>query len=67
MVALYPPGSDGLHPCLYQPHARRRAESNTGIQLLEPIFETLIGIPVYQEQIMRAAMELAGIHAVEVR
>ena len=31
---------------------------------LEPIFKETYGIPIYQEQIMRAAVELGGYTAV---
>jgi DNA polymerase III subunit alpha len=34
---------------------------------LEPIFQETYGIPVYQEQIMRAAVELAGYTMSDVR
>ena len=43
--------------------ARRR--SSYRHPLLEPIFSETYGIPIYQEQIMRAAMELAGYTASE--
>ncbi len=59
MVALYRPG-----PMEYIPAYLRRMHGEEAIQyrhpLLEPIFKETYGIPVYQEQLMFAAMQLAG-------
>ncbi|NLG96241.1 MAG: DNA polymerase III subunit alpha [Chloroflexi bacterium] len=59
MVALYRPG-----PLEFIPTYIKRMHGEEQIQYrhpkLEPIFKETYGIPVYQEQIMRAAVELAG-------
>ena len=60
MVALYRPGPDELHPRLHRPHARQGRRWSTGTLRMAPIFDSTFGIPVYQEQLMRAAVELAG-------
>jgi DNA polymerase-3 subunit alpha len=64
MVALYRPGPMQFIPdyiaCMHgekQPFYRH--------EKLKPIFEETYGIPVYQEQIMTAAMELGGYTAAE--
>ncbi|MFN2302341.1 MAG: DNA polymerase III subunit alpha, partial [Anaerolineales bacterium] len=64
MIALYRPGPMKFIPeyihCLHQevtPSYRHPA--------LEPIFKDTFGIPIYQEQIMQAAMQLAGYEASE--
>ena len=62
MVALYRPG-----PMDFIPSYIRRMHGEEAIThrhtILEPIFEETFGIPVYQEQIMSAAMDLAGYDA----
>ncbi|MFH2039309.1 MAG: DNA polymerase III subunit alpha, partial [Chloroflexota bacterium] len=59
MVALYRPGPMAFIPnyidCM---HGRKPTEYRH--ESLRPIFESTYGIPVYQEQLMRAAVELAG-------
>jgi DNA polymerase-3 subunit alpha len=62
MIALYRPGPMQFIPayinCLHQkekPSYRHPA--------LTPIFKDTFGIPIYQEQIMQAAMQLAGYDA----
>ena len=59
MVALYRPG-----PMDFIPSYIKRMHGEEVIDYrhpsLEPIFSDTYGIPVYQEQIMRAAVELAG-------
>ncbi len=59
MVALYRPG-----PMDFIPSYIRRMHGEEKIEYrhpaLAPIFSDTYGIPVYQEQIMRAAVELAG-------
>ncbi len=59
MVALYRPG-----PMQFIPHYINRLLGREKIEydhpLLEPIFSETYGVPVYQEQIMMAAMTLAG-------
>jgi DNA polymerase-3 subunit alpha len=64
MIALYRPGPMKFIPeyirCLHnevRPSYRHPA--------LEPIFKDTFGIPIYQEQIMQAAMQLAGYEASE--
>lgn len=64
MVALYRPG-----PMDHIPTYIRRMHGEEEItyrhQLLEPIFKETYGIPIYQEQLMIAAMNLAGYTASE--
>ncbi len=59
MVALYRPG-----PLEFIPRyiARMHGEEEVSYRhpAMKPIFEDTYGIPIYQEQIMRAAVELAG-------
>ncbi len=59
MVALYRPGPLEFIPTyINRMHEREQVEYRH--PSLEPIFKETFGIPVYQEQIMSAAMELAG-------
>jgi DNA polymerase-3 subunit alpha len=64
MVALYRPG-----PMQFIPHYINRLLGREKIEydhpLLEPIFRETYGVPIYQEQIMMAAMTLAGYTAAE--
>lgn len=59
MVALFRPG-----PMEFIPKYIRRMHKEEPVELahpdLEPIFEDTYGIAVYQEQVMRAAMDVAG-------
>ncbi|HSG45507.1 MAG TPA: DNA polymerase III subunit alpha, partial [Anaerolineales bacterium] len=59
MVALYRPG-----PMAFIPDYIARMNGEQDVQYrhpkMEPIFNDTYGIPVYQEQLMRAAVELAG-------
>jgi DNA polymerase-3 subunit alpha len=59
MVALYRPG-----PLEFIPSYIRRMHSEEQVTYRhpkqEPIFKETYGIPIYQEQIMRAAVDLAG-------
>ncbi|MFN3490997.1 MAG: DNA polymerase III subunit alpha, partial [Anaerolineales bacterium] len=59
MVALYRPG-----PMAFIPDYISRMHGTQAVKYLhpamKPIFEDTYGIPVYQEQLMRAAVELAG-------
>lgn len=59
MVALYRPGPMQFIPDYI---ARMHGEAETSYRhpAMEPIFKDTYGIPVYQEQLMRAAVELAG-------
>ncbi|NJC98728.1 MAG: hypothetical protein FIB03_20745 [Anaerolineae bacterium] len=59
MVALYRPGPMAFIPD-YIARMNGEAEVEYRHPKLEPIFEDTYGIPVYQEQLMRAAVELAG-------
>jgi len=59
MVALYRPGPMQHIPD-YIEGKHKRKEVKYLHPLLKPILETTYGIPVYQEQIMRIAQELAG-------
>ncbi|MDF1524611.1 MAG: DNA polymerase III subunit alpha, partial [Trueperaceae bacterium] len=64
MVALFRPG-----PMEFIPSYIRRMHGEEEVSYLhpalEPIFDETYGIPVYQEQIMRAAVELAGFSAAQ--
>ncbi|RME06011.1 MAG: DNA polymerase III subunit alpha [Anaerolineae bacterium] len=64
MISLYRPG-----PMEFIPQYIRRMHGEEPVTYLhpalEPIFAETYGIPVYQEQIMRAAVELAGYTASE--
>ena len=64
MVALYRPG-----PMDFIPHYIRRMHGEEKVTYLhpdlEPLFEETYGRPVYQEQLMFAAMDLAGYSAEE--
>ena len=59
MVALFRPG-----PMEFIPDYISRMHGEEAVEYrhpaLEPIFKDTYGIPMYQEQIMRAAVELAG-------
>ncbi|MBK8782581.1 MAG: DNA polymerase III subunit alpha [Anaerolineales bacterium] len=59
MVALYRPG-----PMAFIPDYISRMHGESEVEYrhpaMEPIFKDTFGIPVYQEQLMRAAVELAG-------
>ncbi|MCC6300106.1 MAG: DNA polymerase III subunit alpha [Anaerolineales bacterium] len=59
MVALYRPG-----PMQFIPDYIARMHGEADVEYrhpsLQPIFQDTFGIPVYQEQLMRAAVELAG-------
>ena len=59
MVALYRPG-----PMAFIPDYIARMHGEAPVEYrhpaLAPIFQDTFGIPVYQEQLMRAAVELAG-------
>jgi len=59
MVALFRPGPMEFIPdYISRMHGESLAEYRH--PSLEPIFRSTFGIPVYQEQLMRAAVELAG-------
>ncbi|MBL8096231.1 MAG: DNA polymerase III subunit alpha [Anaerolineales bacterium] len=59
MISLYRPG-----PLEFIPNYIKRMHGEEQVEYqhpsLEPIFKETYGIPVYQEQIMRAAVDLAG-------
>jgi DNA polymerase-3 subunit alpha len=59
MVALYRPGPMAFIPD-YIARMHGDAEVEYRHPALQPIFQDTFGIPVYQEQLMRAAVELAG-------
>ena len=59
MVALYRPGPMQFIPS-YIARMHGEEEPEYRHESLRPIFESTYGIPVYQEQLMRAAVELAG-------
>jgi DNA polymerase-3 subunit alpha len=59
MVALYRPGPMDFIPD-YISRMHGEAEVEYRHPALEPIFGDTYGIPLYQEQLMRAAIELAG-------
>jgi len=59
MVALYRPGPMAFIPD-YIARMHGEAEVEYRHPALEPIFQDTFGIPVYQEQLMRAAVDIAG-------
>jgi DNA polymerase III subunit alpha len=59
MVALYRPGPMAFIPD-YIARMHGEAEVEYRHPALKPIFDSTYGIPVYQEQLMRAAIDLAG-------
>jgi len=59
MVALYRPGPMAFIPD-YIARMHGEAEVEYRHPAMAPIFQDTYGIPVYQEQLMRAAVELAG-------
>lgn len=59
MVALYRPGPMAFIPD-YIARMHGEAEVEYRHPAMEPIFKDTYGIPVYQEQLMRAAVEIAG-------
>ncbi len=64
MVALYRPGPlDFIPSYIKRMHGEEQVEYRH--PSMEPIFKDTYGIPIYQEQIMRAAVELAGYTASE--
>lgn len=64
MVALFRPGPMDFIP-LYIKRMHNEEPVTYDHPLLEPIFKETYGIPIYQEQIMFAAMDLAGYTASE--
>ncbi len=64
MVALYRPGPMDFIPT-YIRRMHGEEEVSYRHEALESIFEETYGIPVYQEQIMFAAMEIAGYSAAD--
>ena len=59
MVALYRPGPMDFIPS-YIKRMHGEEEITYRHEALEPIYEETFGIPVYQEQIMHSAVEIAG-------
>jgi DNA polymerase-3 subunit alpha len=59
MVALYRPGPMAFIPD-YIARMHGQAQVEYRHPAMAPIFQDTYGIPVYQEQLMRAAVELAG-------
>ncbi|MBT3321968.1 MAG: DNA polymerase III subunit alpha [Anaerolineae bacterium] len=59
MVALYRPGPMQFIPS-YIERMNGREEVTYRHPSMEPIFKSTYGIPIYQEQIMRSAVELGG-------
>ncbi|MCE1254860.1 MAG: DNA polymerase III subunit alpha [Anaerolineae bacterium] len=64
MVALYRPGPLDFIPS-YIRRMHQEEEVTYRHEALEPIFKETYGIPIYQEQIMFAAIDLAGYTASE--
>jgi DNA polymerase III subunit alpha len=59
MVALFRPGPmESIPAFVHRMHGEEPVEYKH--PLLEPIFKETYGLPVYQEQLMSAAMQLAG-------
>lgn len=64
MIALYRPGPMQFIPdYINRMHGKEKPTYRH--PALEPIFKDTFGIPIYQEQIMQAAMQLAGYEAGE--
>jgi DNA polymerase III subunit alpha len=64
MIALYRPGPMQFIPdYINRMHGKEKPTYRH--PALEPIFKDTFGIPIYQEQIMQAAMQLAGYEASE--
>ncbi len=62
MIALYRPGPmDFIPDYINRLHGKEKPTYRH--EKLEPIFKDTFGIPIYQEQIMQAAMQLAGYEA----
>src|SRR5512138_145928 len=59
MVALYRPGPMSFIPT-YIDRMHGKAQVEYRHPAMAPIFDSTYGIPVYQEQLMRAAVDLAG-------
>ncbi|MBM3145267.1 MAG: DNA polymerase III subunit alpha [Chloroflexi bacterium] len=64
MISLFRPGPMDFIPS-YIRRMHGQEEVAYAHPALEPIFEETYGIPVYQEQLMRAAVEIAGYTASE--
>ncbi|MCB2214158.1 DNA polymerase III subunit alpha [bacterium] len=62
MIALYRPGPMQFIPD-YINRLHEKEEPTYRHPSMEPIFKDTFGIPIYQEQIMQAAMQLAGYEA----
>ena len=62
MIALYRPGPMQFIPD-YIKRMHGKEKPSYRHQALKPIFKSTFGIPIYQEQIMQAAMQLAGYEA----
>jgi DNA polymerase-3 subunit alpha len=64
MIALYRPGPMQFIPDYIQ-RMHGKEKPTYRHPALEPVFQDTFGIPIYQEQIMQAAMQLAGYEASE--
>ncbi len=64
MIALYRPGPMQFIPD-YINRLHEKEKPTYRHPAMEPIFKDTFGIPIYQEQIMQAAMQLAGYDASE--
>lgn len=64
MIALYRPGPMEFIP-QYINRLHKKEKPSYRHPALVPIFEDTFGIPIYQEQIIQAAMQLAGYEASE--
>ena len=64
MIALYRPGPMSFIPD-YIKRLHQVEEPTYPHPALEPIFKDTFGIPIYQEQLMQAAMQLAGYEAAD--
>jgi DNA polymerase-3 subunit alpha len=62
MIALYRPGPMQFIPD-YINRLHHKEKPTYRHPAMEPIFKDTFGIPIYQEQIMQAAMQLAGYEA----
>ena len=55
-----PPRPDRIHPALHPAHARRGAGANTATRRSSRSCARRTGSSIYQEQLMRAAIDMAG-------
>ena len=62
MVALFRPGPDGFHPCLYPAHARRRKRLPTAIRCWNRSWARPTALPFTRNRSCRRPCQLARLH-----